>query len=155
MLSPHHLNKYPEKYVRVKFICGESIDTGIQSNYKTNMLNRICFLLPGNGPSRVFLASNSRLETVKKESNYLIKKQYFFFVLTECVQGVCVGQTPRCRDEIVDNTPHMLMVHHVQDCPLSCLNSEVLPLAGSDLSVFNGRGKQWGVFFSFFFLLVV
>lgn len=90
---------------------------------------------------------------VRKESNYLIKKQYFFFVLTECVQGVCVGQTPRCRDEIVDNTPHMLMVHHVQDCPLSCLNSEVLPLAGSDLSVFNGRGKQWGVFFSFFFFV--
>ncbi|KAI5555513.1 hypothetical protein POPTR_019G090950v4 [Populus trichocarpa] len=83
----------------------------------------IFFLLPGNGPSRVFLASNSRLET---------------------------GQTPRCRDEIVDNTPHMLMVHHVQDCPLSCLNSEVLLLAGSDLSIFNGRGKQWGVFFSFF-----
>ncbi|KAJ6855627.1 hypothetical protein NC651_040311 [Populus alba x Populus x berolinensis] len=71
--------------------------------------------------------------------------------------SVCVGQTLRCRDEIVDNTPRMRMVHHVQDCPLSCLNFEVLLLAGSDLSVFNGRGKQWGVFFCFlsFFLLVV
>lgn len=65
MLSPRHLNTYPEKYVRVKFICGESIDTGNYSNYKTNMLNR----------------------NMSPHSS------------------VCVGQTLRCRDEIVDNTP--------------------------------------------------
>jgi hypothetical protein len=67
MLSPHHLNKYHEKYMS-----GSNSYVANRSTQETRVTTKqiyligIFFLLPGNGPSRVFLASNSRLETGKK-----------------------------------------------------------------------------------------
>lgn len=40
------------------------------------------------------------------------------------------GQALQCRDEIVD------VVHHVQNCPLSCLNLKVHLLASFDATRF-------------------